>query len=288
MPPAQRTQIQGIIVNPWLETICVGLIALLGVVAGILFSRLRKSYWMLGYFVPVAVICILVVARCTDTLAFLPPFSWMLGGRTRFVILCLAATIGLTTPLSRLPRKSEQIIIAVMMTIVVFWFSIMPFLVPALIQPQLAAIETKIDARGICYQSTDFTCAPAAAVTILRRLGLTAHEGELAVLSHSSPMAGTLPNCLKAALENRYGSDGLKCQYRRFNSIDQLKEAGFTLAVVKDSFLTDHCVAVLQVSDTGVVLADPVTGTRMLSCQQFESIWRFTGLVLKRDGAWQI
>jgi len=171
-----------------------------------------------------------------------------------------------------------------MMSVVVFWFSIMPFLVPALIEPQLAAIETRIDSRGICYQSTDFTCAPAAAVTVLRRLGLTAYEGELAVLSHSSPMSGTLPNCLKTALENRYGSEGLKCQYRRFNSLDQLKEAGFTLAVVKDSFLTDHCVAVLKVSDSGVVLADPVTGTRMLSCRQFESIWRFTGLVLSRDG----
>jgi len=200
------------------------------------------------------------------------------------VILCLAATIGLTTPLSRLPRRSEKIIIAIMMSVVVFWFSIMPFLVPALIEPQLAAIETRIDSRGICYQSTDFTCAPAAAVTVLRRLGLTAYEGELAVLSHSSPMSGTLPNCLKTALENRYGSEGLKCQYRRFNSLDQLKEAGFTLAVVKDSFLTDHCVAVLKVSDSGVVLADPVTGTRMLSCRQFESIWRFTGLVLSRDG----
>jgi predicted double-glycine peptidase len=101
-------------------------------------------------------------------------------------------------------------------------------------------------------------------------------------------MAGTLPNCLKSALENRYGSDGLKCRYRRFTSLEQLKEAGFTLAVVKDSFLTDHCVAVLEVSDNGVILADPVTGTRMLSCQQFESIWRFTGLVVNREGYEQI
>jgi len=271
-------------VNPWIETVCVSLVALLGVASGVFFSRLRKSYWMLGYFVPVFVICVLVLARCTDTLAFVPPFSWMLGGRVRFVILCLAATIGLTTPLSRLPRRGERIIIASLMGVVVFWFSIMPFLVPALIRSQLSAIKTRIDSRGICYQSTNFTCAPAAAVTVLRRLGLPAQEGELAVLSHSSPMSGTLPNCLKTALLNRYGSSGLKCQYRRFNSVEQLKNAGLALAVVKDSFLTDHCVAVLNISDGTVVLGDPVTGTRMLSCKQFESIWRFRGLVLNRDG----
>jgi len=63
-----------------------------------------------------------------------------------------------------------------------------------------------------------------------------------------------------------------------------LKNAGLALAVVKDSFLTDHCVAVLNISDGKVVLGDPVTGTRMLSCKQFESIWRFRGLVLNRDG----
>jgi hypothetical protein len=125
----------------------------------------------------------------------------------------------------------------------------MPFLFPALIKDALSNLTTTINSNGICYQSTDYTCGPAAAVTALRRLGLSANEGELAVLSYTSPIAGTLPTCLTSALQERYGTEGLKCQYRYFDSITQLRNAGITLAVVKDGFMNSHCVTVLGVSD---------------------------------------
>jgi predicted double-glycine peptidase len=86
-------------------------------------------------------------------------------------------------------------------------------------------------------------------------------------------------------LRSRYGAEGLKCQYRRFDSIDQLKGAGITLAVVRDRFLTDHCVAVLEVSDRMVTIADPVMGKELLSYENFAKIWRFSGIVLSRDSA---
>jgi ABC-type bacteriocin/lantibiotic exporter with double-glycine peptidase domain len=169
------------------------------------------------------------------------------------------------------------------MMIVVAWFSVMPFLVPALIRDHLSNLKTKLDLNGVCFQTTDYTCAPAAAVTVLRRLGLPAQEGEIAILSHTSPVAGTLPACLQAALQNRYGSEGLICRYRYFDSIDQLRQAGPTLAVVKDAFLSDHCVAVLGVLDKMVLIADPAAGRQFVSCEEFEKIWRFTGIVLRRD-----
>jgi predicted double-glycine peptidase len=169
------------------------------------------------------------------------------------------------------------------MAVVVAWFSVLPFLVPALIRDNLLSLKTRIDSNGVCFQSTDFTCAPAAAVTALTKLGLPAHEGEIAVLSHTSPVAGTLPGCLKTALTNRYGDYGLRCQYRSFESLNQLKDAGITLAVVRDAFLSDHCVAVLEVLDRMVVIADPVTGRQLMSHEQFEQIWRHIGIVLKRD-----
>jgi hypothetical protein len=169
------------------------------------------------------------------------------------------------------------------MVMVVVWFSVLPFLVPALIEGYLANLTTRLDSNGICFQTTDYTCAPAAAVTALRKLGLPAQEGEIAILSHTSPIIGTLPGCLQAALQNRYGDKGLRCQYRRFDSIAQLKDAGLTLAVVKSAFLSDHCIAVLEVSDRMITVADPVVGKKSLSHKQFEEIWRFSGIVLKRD-----
>ena len=274
--------------NPWLETIGVVLVALLGVFLGRFFSRFRKAYWTIGYFLPLLLIAILVIVKCNNSLAFLPSMAWLMAGRAKFVILSLVVTMGLITPLSRLPRKREKLIICVLMTVVLIWFSVLPFLVPALIKGRLTNLKTRVDSNGICFQTTSYTCGPAAAVTALRKLGLPAQEGEIAVLSRTSPIAGTLPGCLQTALQNRYGADGLVCRYRRFDSIGQLKHAGVTLAVIRDVFMSDHCVAVLEVSDGMVTVADPIMGKKSLSHKQFEKIWRFSGIVLNRDSAQSI
>ena len=269
--------------NPWVETVGVVLVAVLGVLLGRVFSSLRKPYWLLGYFLSLALIAILVLVRCNDVLRFVQPFCWVAAGRIKFVILSLVVTMGLTVPLSRLPHKCEKLLVCVLMVVVVTWFSVLPFLVPALIKDHLSNIKTRLDSNGVCFQTTDYTCGPAAAVTALGRLGLSAHEGEIAVLSHTSPVAGTLPACLSSALQRRYGPVGLKCQYRHFDSIEQLRNAGLTLAMVRDSFLLDHCLAVLEVSDQTITVADPLAGTKLMSHEQFEKIWRFSGIVLERE-----
>jgi len=269
--------------NPWLETIAVSIVALLGISLGRLFSRLRGPCWAFGYLLPLLLIAMMVIVRCANSLAFVLPFSWITAGRVRCVILALAVPMSLTTLLSRLPRKREKIVTCGFMAVFVIWSSVLPFLVPALIKDHLSNLRTRVDFNGVCFQTTDYTCGPAAAVTALRKLGLPAHEGEIAVLSHTSPVAGTFPRCLSTALQNRYASDGLKCQYRRFDSLGQLKAAGLTLAIVRDRLLSDHCVAVLGVSDWTVSIADPVVGRRLMSHKQFEKIWRFSGIVLKRD-----
>jgi len=268
--------------NPWVETGGVILVALLGVLAGRGFSRLGKPYWVLGYLLPLVLIGMLALVRLDNGLYFVPPFVWVATGRIRFITLSLAVSMGLTVPLPRLPRRWEKLVVCFLMVAFVAWFSVLPFLVPALIRERLSNLTTRFDSNGICRQTTDFTCGPAAAVTALGRLGLSADEGEIAVLSYSSPVVGTLPACLTSALQKRYGAEGLRCSYRRFDSIEQLRKAGITLVVVKDAFLLDHCIAVLDVSDDAVTVADPVTGGRIVSYRQFEKMWRFAGIVLQR------
>lgn len=274
---------EGVRMNPWVETIGVILVAFLGVFSGRLFSRFRSPYWVLGYLLPFGLIAMLGLVRFDTALSFMKPFVWFATGRAKFVALSLAVSMGLTVPLSRLPRRWEQLIVCMVMAGFVIWFSVMPFLIPALIRDRLANLKTRFDSNGICRQTTDYTCGPAAAVTALGRLGLPADEGELAVLSYSSPVVGTLPACLTSALQKKYGAEGLRCSYRHFDSIEQLRHAGLTLAVVREAFLMDHCIAILDVSDEAVTVADPVTGTRLISHQQFEKIWRFAGIVLERD-----
>jgi len=269
--------------NPWLETTGVILIAVFGVVVGRVFSSFRKPYWVLGHILPGVLIAMLAMVRFNSDLYFVSPFSWIAVGRIRYVVLSLAVAMGLTVPLSRLPYKIEKLIVCLLMAGFVSWFSVLPFLMPALVKDHLSNLQTKFDENGVCRQTTDYTCGPAAAVTALRQLGLRGHEGELAVLSYSSPVTGTLPSCLSAALQDRYGAEGLICRYRHFDSIAQLKNAGITLALVREAFLMNHCLAVLEVTDEAVTVADPVTGTRLMPYEQFEKIWRFSGIVLQRN-----
>jgi hypothetical protein len=274
--------------SPWFETAGVIFIALLGVFLGRIFSRFRKPYWISGFFLPCVVLAVLILARCSNKMNFIQPFCWITTGRVRFIVLSLAVSMGLTIPLSRLQRNIEKLLVCFLMAIFVMWFSVLPFLVPALVKNQLSNLRTKLDSDGVCHQSTYYTCGPAAAVTALGKLGLSAEEGEIAVLSYSSPFFGTLPACLSSALQHRYGYAGLKCKYRYFNSIEQLRNSGITLVMVKDAFLNDHCIAVLDVSDHVVTVADPVTGTESIPCEKFEKIWRFSGIVLERDSAQNI
>lgn len=268
-------------VNPWFEAVGVSLITLLGVGLGVWSRRLRRPYWAIGYVVSVILVAVLLVGRVTS-MQFAPVFSWLVATRMRFVIVALAAALGLTAPLPHLPHRWERVGVCLLMGGVLVHFSLLPFLMPALIHNRLVRLESTIDDDGVCLQTTKYTCGPAAAVTALLRLGLPASESQIAILSRSSPVVGTLPVCLSRALARRYEADGLRCHYRKFDSIAQLPRSGITLVVVKNALFRDHCVAVLDVSDRTVTVADPITGITAIPREQFRSTWRFCGIVLTR------
>ncbi len=272
-----------LLMNPWLETLCVVLLALGGMWLGKKASRLPSPLWAYALALPICLLSLLIVAACTSLLDFAQPLFFITAGRTKYVILSFAITFGLTTPLSRLPYKVERGAVWVLMLLFVTGFSVLPFLMPALIRGNLEGIETRVDANGICYQSTSYTCGPAAAVTALRKLGFPAQEGEIAVLARTNPLTGTLLWTLYSALKQRYADQGLQCRFRTFDSIAQLKNAGITLVSIREATLLDHCVAVLGVSDTLVTIADPVTGIEVLSHGQFERKWRSCGIVVSKN-----
>ncbi len=114
-------------------------------------------------------------------------------------------------------------------------------------------------------QSTPYKCGPAATVTALLRLGLPADEGELAALAFTSPAIGTAADILALTLRKRYGKDGLVVSLGSFRSAGELQRTGPTLAVVKLSFLIDHYVAVLEVTENEVIVGDPLAGLKKLS-----------------------
>jgi hypothetical protein len=269
--------------NLWLEIFFSALAGAAGFGLGCLFSRLPKGWWLLGYFIPLALILFYGVGiHCPSLLSSMSAVSWLLIGRKKFAILGFVAAMVLATPLSRLPRKRDHRVIILLIVAVIFAGSIWPFLAPMLNRRELAQLHTRVNAEGICLQNTGYTCGPAAAVTLLRRLGLPAEEGEIAVLSQTSSATGTPPDLLAEALRQRYGKDGLLVKYRFFKSLEELRQAGLTLAVVKFSFMVDHYVAVLKVTDSVVIVGDPLNGLETVSREEFREQWRFCGIVLQR------
>ena len=266
----------------YLETIGVAVLAVGGIFAGRAFSRLGRPYWVIGYAAPFLLFGIIALARWFEAFTFVPPFLWLTAGRREFVVLAFSCTTLLTTALTQLSIRRQRVLVSFFMVIAVVHFSILPFALPAILKGSHARLETVIDPNRVCIQGTTYTCGPAAAVTALDRLGLEAEEGELAIVAHSNPVTGTPTDLLCTALEEIYGEDGLTCEYRYFDSIAELKAAGASIAVIKYSFMVDHYVAVLDISDDKIVLGDPLRGKRTLTHDEFLEIWRYDGVILKK------
>lgn len=268
-------------VTPWLESLVVAGIALVAFLLGRWSSRLPKPYWLVGYLLPLVLILLYCVAAFLPAMAMLPPLSWMTIGRSRFVCFNFITTMVLSAPLARLPQRRSRVVVCALIVVLTL-VSMVPFAAPAFNRSYLAGLKTRMDSDGICRQSNDYTCGPAAAVTVLRKLGLPAEEGELAILAHTSSLMGTEPDVLAKVLQRRYGASGLVAEYRGFRSVDELRDAGLTVAVMKFNALQDHCVAILGVETNRVLVGDPLSGFSASSTEEFQGKWLFVGIVLKR------
>lgn len=267
---------------PWCETGWVLLLSAGGALLGWRCARLAKRWWLMSYLVPLLLIVLIGTSRRFPRLELWPPFSWLMAGRTEFALTGLLGTMILTTLLPHLPKKRERIALVVLMLLVVGFAALPPFAAPLLHRTDLSALITYVDENGICRQSTDYSCGPAAAVTALRRLGWNAEEGELARWARTTRFTGTEPDVLALALQKRYGPDGLQAEYRHFDSVAELRGRDLVIARIKFSFLLDHYVTVLQVTEHEVITADPLDGLTRQSHATFAADWRFCGIVLSR------
>ena len=268
--------------QPWFETLGVLILADLGVVIGLLTRKLKKHLWLLCYLPPLLLIILIALTRHFYWLGFYPPFSWVSDGRREFVIFAFSIPMLFGTLIPRLSVLRQKIVLIVFVMIASVVFFVIPFTSPILVRDELEKIVTEFSYDGICIQSTDYTCGPAAAVTALSQFGILADEGELAINAYTTPHTGTSDDLLKAAIEKLYSSDGVTCTYRKFESIADLKQSCPVIAVTKYSFLIDHYVTVLEVTDYKVIIANPSTGRELLTYEQFEEIWRSVGIVVER------
>ena len=225
----------------------------------------------------------IVLSRRIEALNFVEPIATLTAGRREFVILAFAGTLLLLTPVTLLPRRNERRLIQLLSVVAVFYFSILPFLQPAIAKHKLEEIGMVLDDDNVCLQSYHYTCGPAAAVTALRLLKIDAHEGELAIAAHTSPIVGTAPDSLAFAIEEKFAGLGIQAKYRWFQSLDDIDPKTITLAIIQQGALIDHYVAVVYIDGRIVRFADPINGYRELSRGTFKQIWRGSGVVITRS-----
>jgi len=235
---------------------------------------------MIAYAVPLLLVAIIAVPRWLLRAELIPPFKWIMAGRTEFAVMALVCTMLLTTPLSRLPQRRNRRAVVLLMILFTLYFSVLPFLMPAFEYSRLAGLETTLDSDGVCLQSTQYNCGPAAAVTVLRSIGVSAEEGELALLAHTTRFTGAPMDSLCYAMRNDYATP---CRIVYCRDVSELQGKGPFVAIVKFSFLVDHYVAVLSVTETEVTVGDPLKGLRTCTPKEFDKEWRRCAIVIDRD-----
>lgn len=262
----------------WLKTIAVIGLCVAGGVVGRWMGSLNQPYWPFGYLLSLCGLVFTGASRHFPDLNFLPLFAWLTEGRREYAVLGVSVAMLLMTLSPRLPGRGQKGLIVALALVAALKTAILPFLGPILVRSQMVSIETEIDAQGVCLQTSSYTCGPAAAVTVLRRFGIEADEGEIAIHAGTGPTTGTPADMLCRAIEELFAKEGIECRYRQFDSVAELKRPGVTIALVKLNFFMDHYVAVLRVADEYVVVADPLMGQRRLSHAAFKQRWRGSGI----------
>ncbi len=136
-------------------------------------------------------------------------------------------------------------------------------------------------------QSKSFTCAPAAAATLLRAWGITAREGDLAYAARTSFRGTELPRLAGAVRE--FGR--LKPLVVRILStqLDELRELDRPAILVVRREGRPHTVTLLRATQGVLVVADPGAGTCVLDEQEFRAqyAWNGRAIVAWRDPAFE-
>jgi hypothetical protein len=125
-----------------------------------------------------------------------------------------------------------------------------------------AALPGKPDARGLCAQSTPYTCGPAAGVTALHALGIPATEADLAIELRPTPYTGTNEHLLARELDRRLAAS---CGGRRARLVllpDDLRRIDVFPVVATRGLtaLVDHWIVLGAREPGGIRVYDPISG----------------------------
>jgi len=211
-----------------------------------------------------------------STAGVLFPFDWYgtvhiwWGFPMALFLLGVPRTAKLGNTMRRLVRASS----------ILLWVAFMPYLVGVLLANP-SALNGMQDSRGLCNQTSNYSCGAASAASLLSHVGVRATESEMATLCHTNPMMGTDPVSVRYGLKKKLAGRNYDVTARRATWEDLTRRSEPAMALIKWGFLLDHWVVVLDADQDIVTVADPTQGTIKCSRDQFLDAWR--GIIVTID-----
>lgn len=202
--------------------------------------------------------CLLFIAYYAHVVDTLIYFEW----RARPVTDALPSLVGLTVGWFSSRATGRGVLASAVATLVLVGLAhAKPHLIP-LTQPLQDAWQA-----NVCLQSTEATCGPCSAATVLRSLGVTANEAGLAAQAHTSA-TGTLNWLLVRALRAR----GLTANFRQPRRIEDVAAPAIVGVRVGQ---VGHFISYMGRDAKGYLLGDPLVGPETLSPAQFARRYQF-------------
>jgi predicted double-glycine peptidase len=148
-----------------------------------------------------------------------------------------------------------------------------PYLKPILKPRPIRAMRPEWR-EGVCLQSTFSTCGPAAAATILNRLGLQTSEKELSIEAFTSA-SGTENWYLARAIRRRGMKVAFECDKQLNGPLPAI--VGVRLKQMGNS---GHFIALLEKRSNQFVFGDPMTGALTNTLTALSDRYKFTGFMM--------
>lgn len=259
---------------PSIEILGPALSVLIAVPSAMWLSRKRPHVWLPAFGFALILMGIWVLGHRRPDIGFHWGLDRITSGPARGFLLPAILTWLLLLPATHLPQARQRRALHSLLGIVVAGYVLWPGVALAQSRRILDGRPTHIRSDGICLQSTDYTCGPAAAVTALHQLGVKASESELALLARTSPATGTPPEVLARAIEKRHGADGIHARCLRLQDLDSLRDHIPCLVTVRLGPWTDHWIYITSINEDTVEHGDPASGWEQMTHQEFMARWR--------------
>lgn len=150
-----------------------------------------------------------------------------------------------------------------------------PYLKQVVLRPDWNAYSDKWS-EDVCLQSSESSCGPASAATLLHALGHKVTEKQIAQASFTT-RRGT-ENWYLLRTIRRYGVDASYLVTAA--GIENIRYPAIAGVVLKNAGDAGHFITILGLSDDAVVVGDPMFGRKIIPRKILSDYYTFTGFYI--------